>query len=394
LVKNHFFKSVPGNVFYNGAKKGMQEIKKVAVIMAGGSGERFWPLSRKSRPKQFLRLIDGSRTLLEQMIEYIQPFIPIEQIFLATGVNQIEGIRKAAPHIPIGNIFEEPFKKNTAGCLVYAAASFLARKKDDRSELVMAILAADHLILEPEQFRRVFASALAAAENTESLVTLGITPDRPETGYGYIEIGENNLKINGVPDNILVSPAARFCEKPDRNAASEYVSSGKYLWNSGMFFWRLSSFLNELRTAAPELFHATLEISRALSIGDQERIYKIFCSLKDISIDFALMEKAKNVIVIKSDFGWNDIGSWDSLDRTMHHDENGNITVGSPVLIDSHDNIVYNEPGPDKRAVGVVGVEGLAIIVSEDAVLVIPKDRAQDVRKIVEELKKRKARQL
>jgi mannose-1-phosphate guanylyltransferase len=328
------------------------------------------------------------------MIDYILPLIPPERIFLATGANQTEGIRKAAPQIPLCNIIEEPFKKNTAGCLLYAAASFLAHKRNEETELVMAILAADHLILRPEQFRKVFASALRTAENTEALVTLGITPDRPETGYGYIEIGEEKLKVSGVADDIQIFPAARFCEKPDLISAAKYVSSGRYLWNSGMFFWRLSTFLNELRVAAPDLFHATMEISRALSIGDQNRIRSIFKEIKDISIDYALMEKAEKVIVIKADFGWDDIGSWDTLDRTMHHDEQGNIAVGSPVIIDAHDNIIYNEPGIDKRAVGVVGVEGLAVIVSEDAVLVIPKNRAQDVRKVVEELKKRNARQV
>ncbi|MDP2982892.1 MAG: sugar phosphate nucleotidyltransferase [Candidatus Latescibacter sp.] len=372
----------------------MPETKKVAVIMAGGSGERFWPLSRKSRPKQFLRLIGGSQTLLEQMIEYILPLIPLERIFVATGENQAEGIRKAAPHIPHRNILVEPFKKNTAGCLVYTAASFLARRRDDETELVMAILAADHLILRPEQFRRVVAAALVAAENTDALVTLGITPDRPETGYGYIEIGEKSVNVPGAPDDIQIFPASRFCEKPDCTAASKYISSGRYLWNSGMFFWRLSTFLNELRQAAPDLFHATLEISRALSIGDEERFHRIFREIRDISIDYALMEKAKNVLVIKADFGWDDIGSWDILDRTMPVDENGNVAFGGPVIIDSKNSIIYNEPGPDKRAVAVAGVEGLAVIVSEDAVLVIPKDRAQDVRKIVEELKKRNARQI
>jgi mannose-1-phosphate guanylyltransferase len=373
---------------------GMPETKKVAVIMAGGSGERFWPLSRKSRPKQFLRLVSGSQTLLEQMIEYIEPLIPLERIFVATGVNHVEGIRKAAPHLPNSNILVEPFKKNTAGCLVCAAASFLARQRDDDSELVMAILAADHLILRPEQFRRVISAALSAAENTDSLVTLGITPDRPETGYGYIEIGRKNLNIKGVPDDIQVFPVTRFCEKPDCTAAAEYVSSGRYLWNSGMFFWRLSTFLKELREATPDLFHAVLEISRALAIEDNDRFHGIFKEIKDISIDYALMEKSKNVSVIKADFGWDDIGSWNSLDRTMPADENGNISVGGPVIIDSRNSIVYNEPGADKKAVAVMGVEGLAVIVSEDAVLVIPKDRAQDVRKVVDELKKRNAKQL
>ena len=357
--------------------------------MAGGSGERFWPLSRKSRPKQFLRIIDGSRTLLEQMIDYILPLIPLERIFLATGANQAKDIKKAAPQISPGNIMEEPFKRNTAGCLVYAAANFLAGRQDDEADLVMAILAADHLILRPEQFRKVLSSALSAAENTEALVTLGITPDRPETGYGYIEIGGEKLNVPGTPDDIEIFQATRFCEKPDLTSAARYVSSGRYLWNSGMFFWRLSTFLDELRTAAPELFQATVDISQALSVGNQKKIHSVFREIENISIDYALMEKAKKVIVIKADFGWDDIGSWDTLDRTMQQDEQGNIAVGDPVIIDARNNIIYNEPGADKRAVGIVGVEGLAVIVSEDAVLVIPKNRAQEVRKVVEELKKR-----
>lgn len=362
--------------------------KRVAVVMAGGSGERFWPLSRRSRPKQFLRLADRTRTLFEQALDNISPLFPPDDILISTGGNLVDITRAAASRIPPDNIIAEPCRRNTTGCLVYAAAHVLAGIGENEDDPVMAVIAADHNITDAERYRRVLDAAMTVAEHKNALVTLGVHPSRPETGYGYIEIGDGPLEIPDIESDIPVYPVARFHEKPDRPTASEYVASGRFFWNSGMFFWRLSCFLRELETAAPELYGIMRDMSAELARGDTETANRMFSKLPDISIDYVLMERARRVLVVEADFGWDDVGSWDALERTMPHDGNGNVAVGDPILVDVRNSIVYNEPGRERMAVAVVGVEGLAVIVSGDAVLVVPKERAQDARAAVTELKR------
>ncbi len=367
--------------------------RRAVVVMAGGSGERFWPLSRISRPKQFLRLAGGSHSLLRQALDNIAPMFPPENIFIATGEGLVSATRREAPFIPSENILAEPFKRNTAGCLAFAAAQILARYGDG-PDVVMAALAADHAVSDPERYRRALDAALAIAEFTGDIVTLGIDPIRPETGYGYIEAKQTALSIPGVSKEFSVFPVERFHEKPDQRTAETYLESGRFFWNSGMFFWLISAFMRELKSTDPDMARAVDEIAGALSTGDQNAVRVIFRKLPNISIDYALMEKTRRALVVKTDFGWDDVGTWDALDRTMPRDILGNVTVGGPAIIDSSDCIVYNEPGAEKCAVAVLGVEGLAVIVSRDGVLVMPKSRAQDVRKVVAELKRRNAKQV
>ncbi len=368
--------------------------RRVAVVMAGGSGERFWPLSRITRPKQFLRLAGGTRTLFEQAIDNIAPLFPSDHVFIATGKHLIGETRAAFPALPSENIIAEPCKRNTAGCLALAAAYILARYGGDGSDILMAVVAADHAILNPQRYRQILDTALTIADHSGNIVTLGINPTRPETGYGYIEAKRDRISVPGIPDDIPVFPVERFHEKPNRETAAEYVASGRFFWNSGMFFWRLSDFFRELTEVSPDIAHTVTAIAGFLSRGDAEAAANCFQELPNISIDYALMEKTRRVLVVESDFGWDDIGAWDALQRTMPKDESGNIAVGDPVLVDARDCIVYNEPGPERCAVAVVGVEGLTVIVSEDAVLVVPRDRVQEVRKAVEELKRRGASQV
>ena len=368
--------------------------RRIALIMAGGSGERFWPLSRYHKPKLFHRLASGTQMLLEQTRANIEPLFPREQIFLATGNHLVSVIRKTLPDIFPGNIIAEPLKRNTAGCLIYAVATLLSRYGGDGYDITMAVLPADHTIGNLTVFRTIIEAAMTAAEKENALITLGITPDRPETGYGYLELAPHALPGTGTSGALPVFPVARFHEKPDRKTAETYLASGKFLWNSGMFFWRLSTFIKDLDQAAPELGASLKNTTEALDSDDRKGVLTIFEGIENISIDCALMEKAQRVLALKADFGWDDVGAWDALDRTFTRDEHGNVSVGEPVLIDSKDCIVYNEPGKENMAVSVIGVEGLAVITTHDAVLVIPKSRAQDVRKAVEELKKRKARQV
>jgi len=367
---------------------------RVAVIMAGGSGERFWPLSRHIRPKQFLCLTSKTHTLLEQTIANIIPLIPGERIFLATGKHLIETIRKFITDIPPENILAEPMKRNTAGCLAFVAAQLLARYGTAGYDITMAVLPADHSIGQPDLFRRVVDTAMAIAEKENALITFGIKPDRPETGYGYLEIPQDAKSVHCLDEVVPVYPVLRFCEKPNHKTAEEYFASGSFFWNSGMFFWKLSTFLEELGHAAPEMAKAVEDMAEALVMRDDNLVTTIFESLDDISIDFALMEKAHRVLAIKTNFDWDDMGAWDSLDRSFPKDENGNVVIGDPVLIDVENSIVYNEPGMESLAVALIGVEGLAVITTADGILVVPKNRVQDIKRVVKVLKERNSKQL
>jgi mannose-1-phosphate guanylyltransferase len=360
-------------------------IKRIAVIMAGGSGERFWPVSNMSRPKQFLRFAHGEKSLLEQSVSNISEVFSKENTFIATGIHLSDATKNAATGLSDDNIIAEPFKRNTSGCIALAAAEILARY-DNPDDIIMGIFPADHAIADTATFSSLVDAALTAAETENAIVTFGIKPDRPETGYGYIKTAPDpEFSASDVP----VYRAEMFCEKPDDKTANEYIASGRHFWNSGMFFWSLSTFIGELEHASPELLGSVRKMAEAISAGDEERLNEIFGGIENISIDYALMEKAKRVLVIKGDFGWDDVGAWDALDRTLSPDEHGNITVGDPVLIDSENCIVYNEQGAGKMNVGVMGVEGLTVVVSDEGVLVLPKERSQDVRRIVAELKKR-----
>ena len=364
-------------------------MRRIALIMAGGSGERFWPLSRRNKPKQFLRLTGGNKSLLEQTVSNIMPLFSKENLFLATGKHLVDATINAKTGVPVENIIAEPFKRNTFGCIALAAAVLLARYKSSGDDITMGVFPADHNIANPEKYRVIVDTALSVAEEEKALVTIGIKPDRPETGYGYVEITEETgSTINSIP----VYKVACFREKPDLKTAKKYISAGKFYWNSGMFFWRLSTFLDELRNVSSDIFTSVEIMAEALSSGNQKRLMTVFEGLEDISIDYALMEKANRVLVLKADFGWDDVGAWDAIDRTIPADINRNVTVGDPIVIDSENCIVYDDSSSNKTTVGVIGVDGLVVVVSDDGVLVMPKDRAQDVRKIVSELKKRNSK--
>lgn len=368
---------------------------RIAIILAGGAGERFWPLSRRCHPKQLLCLASKDQTLLAEAIERIAPLIPRERIFIITSRALVEPIRQALTSLPPENVIGEPCKRNTAGALTYAAAQMIARYGEpDAARISMAILTADHRIDDPARFRATVEAALAAAEQDGALATIGVGPTRPETGYGYIEVPENIEPIIYGADWPPVYPVERFREKPDLATAEHFLATGRFFWNSGMFFWRLDRFLDELDLATPAYAEAARAMASLNLAGNSDQADRIFETLEDISIDYALMEHARNVVTVRADFAWDDIGAWDALDRGYPHDAQGNVTIGDPVLIDVKDSIVYNEPGAPKMAVSVIGVEGLAIVVSGDAVLVVPKDRAQEVKRAVNELKKRGAGQL
>lgn len=359
---------------------------RVAVIMAGGSGERFWPLSRVQRPKQLLRLTHPDETLLQEAVTRISPLVPAEHVFIATGRVIRDVVRAGDGRLAPGNVLAEPCKRNTAGALVWTVANLLARYPGE--DPAMAVLTADHLIGDPDRFRSRVDQALAAAEEHDALVTFGVAPTRAETGYGYIEAGD------AADGSAELYNVRSFREKPAQELADEFVAKGNFYWNSGMFFWRPSVFLRELESARPGMAKATREIAAALASGDEARAETLFEGLENVSIDYALLEQATSVLMVPGDFPWDDVGAWDSLDRTRAGDDHGNVAVGNPVLVDCHDTIVYNEPGAGEIAVGVVGMRDVIVVVSPDGVLVAPKDRAQDVKQVVQELKARGASQL
>ena len=364
---------------------------KVIVIMAGGAGERFWPLSRGNHPKQLLKLTGSGQSLLEEAVERSMAIVPPSNIYIATGKNLQKAIQDADLGIPPENVIAEPCKRNTAGCLIFAAATILARYNLSPEELTVGVLTADHRIPDTKPFVDTVEAALEAAEKNNALVTIGIQPVRPETGYGYIEISEDNKKQDTETPCYKV---ASFREKPTPENAAQYIASGNFLWNSGMFFWRLSTFQNEFGKANPVMAQTLEDLTDALMEQDSTRAEQIFNALPNISIDYALMEKAAHVMVIPGKFVWDDVGAWDALDRTIPKDLNGNVEVGDPILIDCQDCIVYNAAGQKSLAVGAVGLKDMIVVVSGDSLLIMPKDRAQDVRKVVVALREKNAEQL
>lgn len=361
---------------------------RYAVIMAGGSGERFWPASRRARPKQLLRLTDPDLSMIEEAIERIAPLIPRERILIATSELLAGPIAEALPTLPRENVLAEPEKRNTAACLALAAAHLEHRHGDE--EVVMAVLTADHQIGEPDRFRATVARALDFAATEDALVTIGVVPTRPETGYGYVEIAPAGSRKNASPEDQTPRPVLRFREKPSEAIAREYAESGHHFWNSGMFFWRVSSLVRGLAAHMGELASAERAMVSALSgRKGAASLRDVFLPLADVSIDIGLMERASNVYVVAADFPWDDVGAWDALERTRKPDADGNVVTGDAVLIDVKDSIVFNEPGLEQMAVAVVGLEGVIVATTRDGILVCPKDRAQDVRRAVAELRKR-----
>ncbi len=356
--------------------------RRVAVVMAGGSGERFWPLSRKLRPKQLLNLADRDLSLIEQTVGRLEPLFGTENVWIATAPHLVEPTVQALPNLPKSNILAEPHKRNTAGCLVWVAASLLAQDPGARSNTSMAIVAADHRIGPDAKFQETVSAALSCAEETGALVTIGIKPDRPETGYGYVEIHQEAEPFMSAP--VQVRRVKQFREKPSEDLAKQFLASGGFLWNSGTFYWTLDAFMTELEFAAPELAASINPLASMLAKGEDERAAELFGSLTSISIDYALMEKARNVFVAQATFDWDDVGAWDALERSFEPDSDGNVMIGESIGVETLRSIVSNNT--TGQTVCLLGVEDLVVVATEDAILVCPKNRAQEVRKIVDRL--------
>lgn len=335
--------------------------------MAGGSGERFWPVSQKMRPKQFLNLTDPDKSLLLEAAERAAGIFGWQNTTIATGLHIADRSRQECP---LAHVLAEPAKRNTTGCLAWVAANIMAARPEDWQKVTIAVLTADHRIAPEADFHKTVKTALATAEQTGGLVTIGIRPDRPETGYGYIELAERH------GDAWL---ASQFREKPDLETAQEYVDAGNFLWNSGMFFWTLDAFMREMRAAQPEVEAAITEMSKLMKSGNEPAATKRFEALPSVSIDYVLMEKASKVYVVEATFNWDDLGAWDSLRRSYLPDEQGNVVKGRARLLDSQNCVVYSED--EAIEICVLGLEGVVVVVTDDKVMVCPAERAQDVRR-------------
>lgn len=348
-------------------------MKKTALIMAGGRGERFWPKSRKNLPKQFLSLTDDGKTMIQLTVERILPLVDMQDIYIATNRDYKKLVREQLPEIPEENILCEPVGRNTAPCIGLGAVH-ISRKYDDA---VMLVLPSDHLIKYNTIFLNTLSDAAEVAEQGENLVTLGITPDYPETGYGYIKFNPNQTMKRAFAVD-------RFVEKPDLETAKEYLATEQYLWNSGMFIWKVSTILHNMEKYLPETYAGLQRIQNAIATEDERSVLEQeFEAFHSESIDYGIMEKAQNIYILSGSFGWDDVGSWLAVERIRQSNEFGNVITGNAVTVDTKNTIIEG----DKKLIGTVGIEDLIIVDTEDALLICEKDSAGNIKKVLENLK-------
>lgn len=352
-----------------------------ALVMAGGSGTRFWPASRARRPKQLLPIVPGSdKTLIAETVERIASICPPDRVLVVTGEQLLDATRAALPELPEAAFLGEPFPRNTAACIGWGSAH-IARSAPDA---VIMALPSDHHVADPARFLEAVRVAVESARSG-TITTIGIVPTRPDTGYGYIEaaetVGEGARRVE------------RFVEKPDRERAEQYVASGKHYWNSGMFFFRAQDMLDAIAEHLPDLDRGLERIDRAARLGSPAEVAEIktvFESLASVSIDYGVMEKLSGLHVVPASFGWSDLGSWQVTHELADKDEAGNAVDSDVLLIEAQGNLVRDlRSDGDGRVIAVVGVRDLCIIETDDALLVIPRERSQDVRQVVELLRKR-----
>lgn len=351
-----------------------------AVIMAGGSGTRFWPRSTQEKPKQFLNFF-GNKSLLQRTVERIQPLIPIERILIITNKRYVDLVKEQIPEIDENHIIGEPVARNTAPCIALAAA--LIREKDPDGTMV--VLPSDHFINDTKTFLKIVKSGIELASQSQSLVTIGIKPNRPETGYGYIQYNDEESQV---VSGISIHQVITFAEKPDMEMAIGFINSGNFLWNSGMFIWRADTILNEMKKHLHQVYNETTQLENKLSKSKRASAIKHFYeNCMSISIDYGIMEKAKTVHVIPGDFGWNDVGSWLAVYELEDKDVEGNVSSAAHTRFLNSTNS-YVESNSDKL-IALVEVQGLAVVETEKAILVCRLDASQKVKELVESFEKK-----
>lgn len=353
-----------------------------AIIMAGGVGARFWPYGSFKLPKQFLPIAHSSSSMLQLTFDRIKDFIPPERTFVITNRQYVEEVRKQVPKIPAGNIIGEPIGRNTAPCIGLAA--LLLKQVDERSGMV--VIPADHLIEDLDDFKNTVTAGLTFVEKHDAIVTLGITPTHPETGYGYIQYIDDAHFVGDASTHVNIYKVKTFAEKPTLETAKIFLESGDFLWNSGMFVFRADVILREIEKLLPDLYRSLTKLEKNIRSETFEgELEKVFTEIKSISIDYGVMERAKNVYVIKAGFAWSDLGSWDEVYRIKTKDKNENVLLGNSFIKDSSGNLVMSSD----TFVGLIGVNDLIVVNTKEGLLICKRGRSQEVKELVDYLKRK-----
>ena len=368
-----YYKKVTDHVIWKYEFKKEINMKTTALIMAGGRGERFWPRSRKSLPKQFLSLTDDGKTMIQLTVERILPLVNMEDIYIATNRDYKELVAEQLSDLPAENILCEPIGRNTAPC-IGLGAMHISRKYEDA---LMIVLPSDHLIKNKSLFIRTLQNACEVAEEGSNLVTLGITPNYPETGYGYIKFDPDQpLKQSYLVD--------QFVEKPDLDTAEQYLSDGTYLWNSGMFIWKISSILENIKAYLPATFTGLEKIREALYTPMEDQVLlDEFEKFASDSVDYGIMEKADHIYTLPGNFGWDDVGSWLAVERIKKTDDDNNVMNGNVVAYETRDCIIEGSG----KLIATVGIDNLIIVDTADATLICDKTSAGDIKKVLQTLR-------
>lgn len=341
-----------------------------ALIMAGGKGTRFWPLSTEEKPKQFLNLI-GEETMIQMTVNRVKPIIPIERIFVCTGERYVDLVKEQLPGLPERNIIVEPEGRNTAPCI--ALSAFIIRKYYE--DATMVVLPSDHLINDEHEFRSIISNANEfVKENDNAIITLGMRPSRAETGYGYIKYGNSELDLN---ENKIIKVEA-FVEKPNKKKAEEYLKDGSYLWNGGMFLWSVKNILEKIKEYLPNTYMELNEIKNIKEEEFQKFINEKYKNTESISIDYAVLEKSDDIYVIPSEFGWDDVGSWEALDRYREKDINGNVAVGNTKAVDGKNNLIVSST----HSVVVQGLSDIYVIENDGKILIGKKENISKIKEM------------
>ncbi len=366
------------------AKTKSDSKNRYVIIMAGGRGERFWPLSREKMPKQLLTLL-GKKSFLQEAVERVLPLVPAKNVFVITNEAQLPEVRKQLPKIPKANLIAEPVGRDTCAAVTLGAALVGARSTTG----VMAVLPADHVIPDEKKFQQILGDSFDLASRGQAIVTIGIKPSEPATGYGYIRVGNELPAPSGVKKTkTTFFKAEQFVEKPNFERALEYLNSGQYRWNAGMFVWSFVTITNGLEKHQPEMFAACQRWFKVASNPTKlaKVLTKEYPVIKKISIDYALMEHAQNVIVADGAFEWDDLGAWPALARHLKADPEGNCAVADFIHVDGARNIIYDARTKNKTPIAVVGLRDSILVQTDDAVLLAHKSQAQKIKELVKRL--------
>lgn len=348
-------------------------MKRTALIMAGGKGERFWPKSRVTLPKQFLSLTDDGKTMIQLTVERISQLVALEDVYIATNKNYKELVKQQLPGLPEQNILCEPIGRNTAPCIGLGAVHVAGKYED----ATMIVLPSDHLVKNNEIFAETLSNACEIAEEGDNLVTIGITPNYPETGYGYINYDKSRVYKAGYE-------VSRFVEKPDLETAKKYLSEGTYLWNSGMFAWKVSTILKCFDKFMNSTYNGLLKIKESIGTMDEQEVLESeFPNLESQSVDYGIMEKAENIYILPGNFGWDDVGSWLAVGRIKNNDENNNVVNGNVVAVNTKNCVIEGS----KKLIATVGLRDMVVVDTDDALLISTKENAGEIKQVLAKLR-------